>query len=50
MKFALSETKQNLQGNNSGEDKTKNQINDLEHQEEKKHLIRTARRKKHSKL
>ena len=31
----LSETKKNLQGTNSGEDETKNQINDLEHKEER---------------
>ena len=36
MKVTLSETKKNLQGTNSGGDEAKNQINDLEHKEEKK--------------
>ena len=35
MKITLSETKKNLQGTNSGVDEAKNQINDLEHKEEK---------------
>ena len=35
MKFALSEVKKNLQETSSGVDETKNQINDLEHKEEK---------------
>ena len=35
MKFTLSEIKKKLQGTNSGVDKTKNQINDLEHKETK---------------
>ena len=43
MKVTLSEIKKNLQGNNS-----ENQINDLEHKEER-NTIRTARRKKNSK-
>ena len=34
-KVALSEIKKNLQGANSGENKVENQINDLEHKEEK---------------
>ena len=35
MKVALSEIKKNLQGTNSGRDEAVNQINDLEHKEEK---------------
>ena len=35
MKATLSEIKKNLQGTNSGSDEVKNQINDLEHKEEK---------------
>ena len=35
MKVTLSEIKKNLQGINSGVDETENQINDLEHKEEK---------------
>ena len=35
MKVALSEIKKKLQGTNSGGDEVKNQINDLEHKEEK---------------
>ena len=35
MKVALSEIKKNLQGTNSGGDEAKNQINNLEHKEEK---------------
>ena len=35
MKITLSEIKKNLQGARSGEDEAKNQINDLEHKEEK---------------
>ena len=35
MKGTLSELKKNLQRTNSGEDEAKNQINDLEHKEEK---------------
>ena len=46
MKVALSEIKKNLQGTNSGEDEADNQIKDLERKEEKKHSIRTARRRK----
>ena len=48
MKVTLSEIKKNLQGTNSGVDKAKNQINDLEHKEEK-NLIRTAKEKKSKK-
>ena len=43
MKVTLSEIKKNLQGNNS-----ENQINDLEHKEER-NTIRTARRKRNKK-
>ena len=46
MKVTLNEKKKNLQETNSGEDEAENQINDLEHKEEKKHSIGTARRKK----
>ena len=35
MKFTLSKIKKNLQGIKSGVDQAKNQINDLEHKEEK---------------
>ena len=35
MKVALGEIKKKLQGTNSGEDEAKNQINNLEHKEEK---------------
>ena len=50
MEVTLSEIKKNLQGTNSGGDEAENQINILEHKEEKnKHSIRTARRKKNSK-
>ena len=35
MKITLSKIKKNLQGINSGVDEAKNQINDLEHKEEK---------------
>ena len=49
MKVSLSEIKKNLQGINSEEDEAENQINDLEHKEEKKHSIRTAIRKKNPK-
>ena len=47
MKVTLNEIKKNLQGTNSGVDKAKNQVNDLEHKEEK-NAIRTAIRKKES--
>ena len=36
IKITLSEIKKNLQGTNSGVDEAENQINDLEHKEEKK--------------
>ena len=48
MKDTLTEIKNNLQGNNSRVDEAENQINDLEHKEEKK-LIRTTVRKKNPK-
>ena len=46
IKDTLTEMKNDFQGINSGVNEAKNQINDLEHKEEKKHSIRTARRKK----
>ena len=46
IKVTLSEIKKHLQGINSGVDEAENQINDLEHKEEK---IRTARREKNPK-
>ena len=46
MKDTLTEIKNNLQGINSGGNEAENQINNLEHKEEKKHSIGTARRKK----
>ena len=46
IKITLMEIKKNLQGTNNGVGEAKNQINDLEHKEEKKHSIGTARRKK----
>ena len=49
MKVALSEIKKNPQGTNR-EDEAKIQINNLGHKEEKKHSMRTARRKKNSKI
>ena len=48
MKETLIEIKNNLQGINSRVDKAENQINELEH-EEQRHLIRIARRKKNTK-
>ena len=48
MKDTLIEIKNNLQGINSRVDKAENQINELEH-EEQRHLIRIARRKKNTK-
>ena len=45
MKFTLSEIKKDLQGTNSEVDEAKNEINDLEHKEERKHSFRTARGK-----
>ena len=35
MKITLSEIKKNLQGTNDGVDEAENQVNDLEHKEEK---------------
>ena len=46
MKNTPMEVKNNLQGNNSRVDETKNQVNDMEHKEAKIQLIRTTRRKK----
>ena len=45
MKDTLIEIKNNLQGNNSRVNEAENQINDLEHKEAKKQLIRTTKRK-----
>ena len=45
MKDSLIERKNNLQGKNSRVDKAENQINGLEHMEEKKQPIRTTRKK-----
>ena len=47
-KGTLIEIKNNLQGNNSRVDEAKNQINDLEHQEEKT-TIQNNKKKKESK-
>ena len=41
MNVTLSEIKKNLQGINNGVDEAKNQINDLEHKEEKKTNIQS---------
>ena len=46
MKIRVSEIKKNLHGTNSGGNEANNQINDLEHKEEKKHSIGAARKKK----
>ena len=48
MKVTLSEIKTNLQGPNSGVDEAENQINDLEHKEEK-NSIRTEEGKSEKK-
>ena len=45
MRVTLSEIKKNLQETESVRDEAENQINNLEHKEEKKHSIRTARRR-----
>ena len=45
MKFTLSEIKKNVQGFISAVDEAENQVNDLEHKEERKHSFRTARGK-----
>ena len=41
----ISEIKENLQGTNSGRDEAKNQINDLEHKEEK-NIHQNSKKKK----
>ena len=46
MKITLSKIKKNLQGINSGVDEAKNQINDLEHKEEKKTFNQDSKKKK----
>ena len=50
MKVTLSEIKKNLQGNNSGSDEAENQINNLEHKEEKKTFNQKSKKKKESPL
>ena len=45
MKVMLSEIVKNLQGTNSGRDEAKNQINDLEHKEEK-NIHQNSKKKK----
>ena len=45
MKDAIVETKNNLQGNNTRIDEANIQINDQEHKEAKKQLIRKTRKK-----
>ena len=49
MKFTVNEIKKTLQGTNSGVDEAKNQINNLEHKEEKKSFNQNSERKKESK-
>ena len=49
MKDTRIEIKNNLQGINNRVDKTKNQINDLEHKVEKKHQSEQNKKKKESK-
>ena len=49
MEVVLRETKENVQGTNSDGKETGTQINALEHKGEKKHSIRTERRKKNPK-
>ena len=46
MKDSLIEIKNNLQGNNSRVDEAENQINDLEHKEEKKTMNQNNKKKK----
>ena len=48
MNYTLIQIKNNLQGNNNKVDEAKNQINDLEHKEEKT-MNQTTRRNKESK-
>ena len=48
-KDTVIEINNNLQGNNSRVDEAENQINDVEHKEEKKQPIKTTRRKKNPK-
>ena len=45
-KYTLIEIKDNLQGNNSKVDEAKNQINELEHQEEKNHQLEQEEEKR----
>ena len=46
MKDTLTETKNNLQGNNSRVDEGKNQINDLEHKEAKNNQLEQQEEKR----
>ena len=46
MMDTLIKIKNNLQGSNSRMDEAENQINDLDHKEVQKQLIRTRRRKR----
>ena len=46
MKVTLSKIKKNLQGSNSGGDEAQNQINDLEHKEEKKFNQNSKKKKR----
>ena len=48
MKDTLIEIESHLEANNSRVDEAKNQINDLEHKEDKKHAIRRTRRIKNT--
>ena len=46
MKVTLSEIKKNLQGTNSGGDEAENQVNNLEHKEEKSYRSEQQERKR----
>ena len=50
MKLTLSEIKKNLQGIHSGVDEAENQINDLEHKEEKKNQLEQQEEKEPKKV
>ena len=49
MKVTLNEIKKNLQGTKSGGDEAKNQVNDLEHKEEKSIHSEQQEKKRNSK-
>ena len=49
MRVIPSKIKKNLQGTKNGVDKAENQINDLEHKEEKKTFDQNREKKKESK-